>query len=374
MKVAIATDWFPPRAGGIESQLATLAERLAARGHQVTVITSTPGAKSGAGYVVHRIEGPRVPLTDVCIAPGLSAVLRAAVADRFELVHAHVSVVSPVGYLSALAASSQGVPTVVTFHSVLRAKRLLLAAYNAIARLDARPIVWSAVSSLVARQVGAALGGAVTVLPNGLELAWWRDTPRAASAGSRPVTFVTAMRLHRKKRPRQLVAAFADAVRRAGMPARLVLAGAGPEAEALRRDIASMAPANIDLVGWQDGPALRGLYAAADAFVLPTRREAFGIAALEARAAGLPVIASTRAGCRDFLRHDQNAMLCDSDAEFASAMARFVREPALRLRLAAAEDSLERYDWDAVVRKHECLYERARDAASAGFATAAARA
>lgn len=373
MRIAIATDWFSPRTGGIEAQLAALAQRLASRGHEVTVITSTPGATNGTGYAVRRIAGPRVPLADVSISPTLARTLRAAIGDRFDLVHAHVSVVSPVGYLGAFAAASQGIPTVVTFHSVLRAKRLLLAAVSAVARLEERPIVWSAVSQLVAGQARSALGAAdVAILPNGIDVAFWRGAAAGSGAGARPVTFVCAMRLHRKKRPRQLVAAFADAVRRAGTPARLVLAGTGPEMNALRRDIAPMSPGTIDLIGWQDRTSLRNLYAAADAFVLPTRREAFGIAALEARAAGLPVIASTHAGSRDFLRHDHNAMLCESDSDFAAVMTRFIREPALRRRLAAGESPLESYDWDAVLRAHERVYARATKATARVPAPAAA--
>jgi glycosyltransferase involved in cell wall biosynthesis len=188
----------------------------------------------------------------------------------------------------------------------------------------------------------------------------------------RPVTFASAMRLHRKKRPRQLVAAFAEALRRAGTPARLVLAGAGPESNALRRAIPALPSGTVELIDWQDAAALRDLYAAADAFVLPTRREAFGIAALEARAAGLPVIAWADAGCREFLRHDRNALLCESDSEFSSAMARFIREPSLRRRLADADSPLEPYDWDAVLRKHERVYELATTLRSRVPAPAAA--
>lgn len=373
MKIAIVTDWFPPRPGGIESQLAALAERLGARGHRVTVITATPGAANGTGYAVRRIEGPRLPRAGVSISPTLAASLRGAIGDHFDLVHAHVSVVSPVGYLGALAAAAQGIPTVVTFHSVLRLKRLLLSTVSAVAGLGKHPIVWSAVSEMVAEQVRSALGSVdVAVLPNGIDLAFWRERTDGASVAPGPVTFVCAMRLHRKKRPRQLVAAFADAVRQAGMPARLVVAGAGPETDAVQRDVAAMSAGMVDLVGWRDAASLRNLYAEADAFVLPTRHEAFGIAALEARAAGLPVIASIRAGCREFLRHEQNALLCESDADFATAMARLIREPELRLRLGNGASSLDPYDWAAVLRKHEFVYELATKAASRVPAPAAA--
>lgn len=364
MRIAIATDWFLPRQGGIESQLATLAERLAGRGHQVTVLTSTRGATNGTNYALRRIDGPHLPFADVAISPMLGATLRAAIRGQFDVVHAHVSVVSPVGYLAAFAAASQGIATVVTFHSVLRFKQVLLSAANAVAQLGKLPIIWTAVSQLVAQQVRAGLGATdVDVLPNGIDLDYWRE-PDRADGGTHPVTFVSAMRLHRKKRPRELVAAFARAADRAGKPARLVIAGVGPELAAVQRDIAASRSATVDVVGWQDKANLKALYRQSDAFVLPSLREAFGIAALEARAAGLPVIASRSAGCREFLQHDHNALLCDTDAEFAAAIERFVREPDLRRRLASGMDALDHYDWDVVLEKHERVYALAMKASA----------
>jgi glycosyltransferase involved in cell wall biosynthesis len=357
MRIAIATDWFAPRQGGIESQLAALADRLARRGHEVTVITSTPGASNGTRYAIRRLDGPRLPFTQVAISARLGADLRTAIGDGFDVVHAHVSVVSPVGYLAALAAASARVPTVITFHSVLRLTRFVLAAATATLGLRRLPVVWSAVSHMVAEQARAALrSGDVAVLPNGIDLGFWRGTRSRSERDT--ALFVCAMRLHRKKRPRALVDAFAAAMARTRHPARLVLAGAGPELPALRRQIARRG-ADIELIGWRDARALRDLYREASAFILPSRDESFGIAALEARAAGLPVIASRHAGCREFLRDGGDAMLCDTDGDFAAAIARFISEPELRSRLASEPASLERYDWSGVLAAHERLYGRA---------------
>lgn len=43
MKIALVSDWYRPRVGGIEFQIESLAARLVAAGHAVTVITPTPG-------------------------------------------------------------------------------------------------------------------------------------------------------------------------------------------------------------------------------------------------------------------------------------------------------------------------------------------
>lgn len=360
MRIAIATDWFAPRQGGIEAQLAALADRLCRRGHQVTVITSTPGAGQHSGYAVRRIAGPRIPGTAVIAAPTLLRDLRRAI-EGFDVVHAHVSVVSPLAYAAAFVAGSQRVPAVVTFHSVLRLKRIALAAINAVARLDSAGVVWCAVSELVAAQVGRALGAPVTLLPNGVDLQLWNGARGRSGGASRVVTFVSAMRMHRKKRPRALLRAFGQAVADAGIPARLVLAGAGPELATLRSEakrLGASPGASVEFRDWLEAAALRRLYRESDAFVLPSRREAFGIAALEARAAGLPVIASRDAGCREFLRHGETALLCATDGDFAEAMAQIICDPTLRQRLENADDRLDlaRYDWDRVLDDHERAY------------------
>jgi glycosyltransferase involved in cell wall biosynthesis len=116
---------------------------------------------------------------------------------------------------------------------------------------------------------------------------------------------------------------------------------------------------SVELLGWRDAEVLRLLYANADGFVLASKREAFGIAALEARAAGLPVIAMAASGSREFLHDDVDALLCRDDADLIACIARFIGDADLRSRLANAPVDLMRYDWTAVLDAHERAYERA---------------
>lgn len=371
LRIAIATDWFAPRRGGIEGQLLHLAEGLGARGHAVDVLTSTPGASSGKGFDVVPLAVTTLPGLQLAVSPTLLVALRRELERGYDIVHAHVSVVSPVGYAAAAIARSLGVPTVVTFHSVLRHKRHLLRAANAVAHLSGSGVVWSGVSDLVADQVSAALDGAdALVLPNGIALEFWSEA-RADVARRRgdSVMLVSTMRLHRKKRPRELLRAFAQATSRAQRNAHLTIVGEGPERSALLRDARNLGlldgGATVEMPGWLPPDALRPLYAGSDAFVTASMRESFGIAALEARASGLPVIAMRAAGSSEFLRHDENAILCDDDVELVQSMVRLIRDASLRSRLARSTVSLERYDWPAVFAGHEGIYEYAMKRAAA---------
>lgn len=102
-------------------------------------------------------------------------------------------------------------------------------------------------------------------------------------------------RLHASKGMDVLIDAF-----RAHAPAdaRLVVLGEGPQQGALRQLIAD--DQRIRLLGFQDD--VRGHLAAFDLFVSPSREESFGLAILEAMAAGLPILATATDGPRELLR------------------------------------------------------------------------
>jgi glycosyltransferase involved in cell wall biosynthesis len=362
MKIALVSDWFAPRRGGIEAQLTELAGRLARRGHDVHVLTTTPDAREGRtdGYHVHAIPSVRLPFTDVAVSPTLISRVARELTRGYDVVHAHVSVVSPLAYASLVAARSTGIPALATFHSVLHAKRWLLSFADVSGGLSSMARVWSGVSDLVSSQLRAALARAnVMTLPNATDIEFWRASDGATS---RPplITFVSTSRLHRKKRPLALLDAFAFARPRFTRPARLILLGEGSQDATVQRHVRALeltwGDAHVELRGWIARSELRALYLAADAFVLASRHESFGIASLEARAAGLPVIAMRAAGSTEFLRNETDALLCDDDAELVSSMLRIVNDAALRERLRAPSAVLSRYDWSSVLSLHEATY------------------
>jgi glycosyltransferase involved in cell wall biosynthesis len=378
VRIALASDWFLPRHGGIELHLRDLARELTRAGHEVLVITSTPGEReipatredrggdaAGSAVAVHRLAGGRIPVAGVIYDPRAFREIGLVLArHRIDLVHAHVSIVSPVAYGAARAAQRMRIPTVATFHSVIPGLRGTLKAFDLVTRFSRGPAVVTAVSSKVARAVAPLAGPLRTVqlLPNVVYAEWWKASPVADPGGA--LRLVSAMRLNGKKRPAALLEVVRAAQGALGNDARvrLSIAGDGPQRARLEKLIARWKlGGSVTLLGHLPREELRALYARSDLFVLPTRLEAFGLAALEARAAGLPVAAVAGTGVADFIRPGLEGWLAEDDAAMAEIVAGAARDRDQLQRIAEHNRrEAPAHDWPHVLDEHLHVYAEAR--------------
>jgi alpha-1,6-mannosyltransferase len=140
----------------------------------------------------------------------------------------------------------------------------------------------------------------------------------------------------------------------------LLIAGDGPLAAQLREQARERWPRRLHLLGHVGERArLLSLYANCDAFVHPNPREPFGIAPLEAMAAGLPLIAPNAGGVLSYANHE-NAWLAEPRADaFAQAIQSVFGIAPLRCaRLAQARARATQFDWAHVTTRFFELYEQ----------------
>ena len=172
-----------------------------------------------------------------------------------------------------------------------------------------------------------------------------RCCPAAPAGPGRPgrsgcrgdvVTLVSVMRLMPRKRPLQVLRMFEQVRRLAGTDdVRLVIVGDGPMRARIERRIRRRGlTGHVRVTGRLPRPAVLDELAAASVYVAPAPRESFGIAALEARCAGLPVVASRRSGVGEFIRDRVDGILVAGDTEMVGALADLVRDTELRERIA----------------------------------------
>ncbi len=354
---------------GGEVQLFLLAKRLRAAGVEQALVARRGGRAAArareAGYEVR--EAPMGSSADL---RGILALRRTFRQLRPDVLHFHTSRAHVLG---AWAALGLGVPARVVTRRMdypLRRDPVTRFLYG---RAVDRVV---AISGAVRREV-LRLGipaDRVVLVPSGVEVARFaplrdrdgvaRAQARAAlgiPADGRPVAGTLAS-LHRRKGHDVLLRAAALLAGR-GLPLHLVIAGEGPEGEALRAlarglGLLGEGPVRVHFAG-QVSPGERVL-AALDLFVLPSRKEGLGVAALEAMAAGLPVVASRAGGLAESVLDGETGLLVPpgDPAPLAEALETLLRDPALRERMGAAGARRvgERYSADAMAAGNLALY------------------
>jgi glycogen(starch) synthase len=317
---------YPPLVvGGLGRHVEALARELAQQGHDVRVVTrgSEPDARTEVREGVRIVRAAADPIaidftTETLLAWSQAAehaLLRAALPmlRRWhpDVVHAHDWLVAQ---SAVTLAQSTGAALVATLHATEAGrhqgwlpKPLNLAihsverwlAHQAAAVITCSTTMHDDVSTVL--EVDAAR---VHVVPNGIDAARWTATARARSAArEQHVTdgplLVYAGRLVHEKGVQTLLRAVRP-LRDAHPGLRLVVAGVGPyevKLHALARRL-RIARA-VEFLGFVPETRLPALLGAADAVVVPSFYEPFGIVALEAACAGAPLIVAETGGLRD---------------------------------------------------------------------------
>jgi glycosyltransferase involved in cell wall biosynthesis len=369
VRIVHISDCYLPRLGGIEVQLRSLALQQRAAGHDVTILTATPGhagVHAGRdevdGLVVYRIaasipgEIPIHPRGGRLITDMLH---RLGHDGAIDAVHVHSGVVSPFAWQGIRASTRLRVPTLVTVHCVWGpgaqpAYRLA----NGITHWSRWGAQLATVSDMAADRIRPVVRpDDVLVLPNGIDPSLWQVETGPREPGKLRV--VAVMRLAPRKRSLPLVKVLGEASRQLAPDVHLsaVVIGEGPQLVSARKAATGI---DVEFVGRLDRDGIKSVFGRSDVFIQSSVRESFGLAALEARTAGLPVIARSQTGIREFVESGVEGLLAPDDAGLARALVSLGQDQSQLLAISAHNRSTPpAQNWTEVLELTDLAYARA---------------
>jgi len=361
--------------GGSGIVATELGKALALRGHQAHFISTETPFRLGdfqEGLFFHQVLTPSYPLfrEPQYLLSLANRIVQVAREFKLDIIHAHYAVPhATAAFLSRQILSGQDGPAprvVTTLHGT---DITLVGSDPSYSHIVAFSIDQSdavtAVSNSLRESTYAQLGvrHPITVVPNFLDCAVHRRRPRPDlrrrfSGGDEATKVVVHISNFRPLKRVDAVVAIFDRIRKQ-VPARLLLVGDGPDlamAQQTARDlgIGSL----VDAVGAQE--EVVPLLSVADVFLLPSAQESFGLAALEAMACEVPVVASRVGGLPEVVEHGVSGFLHPPGAidEMAASALALLTDTALHHEVAQAACKRVRKEFcvDRVVPMYEAVY------------------
>ncbi len=366
MRTLVVTNDFPPRPGGIQAFVRSLATRQP-DGEIVVYASSWPGA---AAYdaeqpfpVIRHPARLMLPVPAVLRRARQIAVAEACSAVWF-------GAAAPLGLLAGGLRRAGIERVVASTHGHEAGWASIPVARSMLARIGSEVDTLTYLGDYTRRRIAAALGAAaqrLVRLPPGVDTRAFSpdvdgsDVRRRYRLTGRPV-IVCVSRLVPRKGQDVLVRALPRIQRRVPDAALLVVGG-GPDAARLRRVVAEVGvAADVTLTGSVPWDGLPAYYAAGDVFAMPcrTRRggldvEGLGIVYLEASATGLPVVAGRSGGAPDAVLDGRTGLVVDGHdtVEVADAVGGLLADPQRSAAMGAAgRDWVEReWRWDVLAAR-----------------------
>jgi len=297
LRVGIVAESYFPSLGGIQEHVRHLRNLLERQGVEVTILTgrpapsSTPGpADAERGVIrVGRAHTIRTggTVTQATIGPRAAYNFYRTLRDgQFDVLNIH----GPYDFgLAFWALTMFRGPKVLTLHNAVFPdagwRRRIAPYYRWVFRRAAAVIP---VSEATAEAIGRYANFQSTIIPNGVDVSYWRARPSARHTRPGAQNLVYLGRLEKRNGPEIAIAAFAK-LAQAHPQIRLLMAGDGPMRQELEAQVPVELRDRVEFLGamYDERPEL---FASASMFLLPARAVGFSIMVLEAFAAGLPVV------------------------------------------------------------------------------------
>ena len=363
-----------PSAGGSGVMATELGRRLARQGHEIHFISSALPMRLRAfdeNIFFHEVIPESYPLFqyppyDLSLATKMYDV---AVLHNLDILHVHYAIPFAVSALLAREMlKPRKITTVTTLHGTDITLVGVLPSFQKVTQFSINHSDGvTAVSRWLKQQTldSFEITKPVEVITNFLDTQVFRPRQdlryrcRMAPKGEKIVMHISNFRP--VKNVETVVRVFARL--REHHDARLIFIGEGPEqmrAEQLAHTLG--VEKHVAFMGNQE--FIEELLPAADLFLLPSLHESFGLVALEALSSGVPVIATSRGGTGEVIRHGITGFLHDPDdvEGMVQTGLRILDDPDLRARIgdAARKDAVERFDVDYILPQYLAFYDRCR--------------
>ncbi|MGH6634858.1 MAG: glycosyltransferase family 4 protein, partial [Gammaproteobacteria bacterium] len=215
-----------------------------------------------------------------------------------------------------------------------------------------------AVSSAVKNESRLITGRPIYLVPNGVDNSSPNGIPQDLRIDKKGRLIIASVSRMTKKKGVDDLVQIAPRLLQTCDKLLFLMIGEGPQRVKLERRVGRLGIARHFLFTGQISRAtVLTLLAQADIFVLPSKREAFGIAILEAFSKAVPVVARNHSGVSDIIDHNRTGLLADDADELAEHLQTLIVNSDLGRTLArAAEREVVKYQWIDIAKRVEAIY------------------
>ncbi|WP_297513677.1 glycosyltransferase family 4 protein [Thermococcus sp.] len=372
LKIALVSDWYYPKLGGVAVHMHDLALYLRKLGHEVDIITNdretgkeTELEREGIGLI--KVPG----YTFGSIGINMTVFSRNAsrlipYVRNYDVVHGQHAF-TPLALKAVSAGRKAGKATLLTTHSINYENSPLIKAlarmafpyYRYYLHNPHRIIAVSRASKEFMRRFTRV---PIEVIQNGVNVDFF-DIPLSKEEAKEKLGLGEGVILYvGRLEPRKGVSTLINAMKH--VDGTLLIAGQGSMLPLLRERAKLLGVSKkVKFLGVVEYSRLPLYYRASDVFVLPSLSEAFGIVLLEAMASGTPVIGTKVGGIPEIIDGCGLLVPPGNAKELANAINLVLNNQSVERRLSRlGKRRVEKvYDWNVVVRKIEALYREVLD-------------
>lgn len=372
MKIGLVCPYNINKHGGVLEVVLALRDGLAARGHEIKIITPRP-----RGHELPEEEGDTIMVgtsTDFRSPSHTTAQVSSTVdndkideimaREKFDILHFHEPWVP---LLSRQLLQRSNSVNIATFHSkvpeTIMARSVVKVVNPYLKSVMKYLHVLTAVSDSGAEYAASMTDQPITIIPNGIDLLKYKKLPKPKK-NSVEKTILYVGRLERRKGVKYLLQAF-QLFEQEHSDTRLIIAGDGPDREKLELLAEDLKLQKVDFLGYISEDLKLQLLNEADLFCSPALYgESFGIVLLEAMATGTVALAGNNSGYSDLMQGTGALSIVNPQdtPEFARRLDTLLNEENIRkLWQNWASGYVKQFAYPKVVDQYEELYREALD-------------